>query len=175
MASRRSKITAPAPVSVPAKAEPKRRGRKPKAAIVASQEFELTSKGETVVKAMAEVTKPAPSAIEKKSSILTGPVYASGDMYFTLADRLLYENKQLAVKNALQQIALKKFEIMQTKSAFEERMRKLDSELGSVTQDAKGMEKALYDLQVEISHVYRVDLQKIAYDPESGRITVAVI
>jgi len=139
-----------------------RRGRKPKApALDAPAE---------AAKASAQPPPPAEEP-QAKSSILSGPVRAGNELYFTPADRLLYENKQLVVKNALQAIALKKLEMAQTRSAFQEQVRKLDGDLTQLTQDAKAQEESLRALQTELASVYRVDLQKIAYDTESGRIS----
>lgn len=141
--------------------------------------FELTAKGKEAVAHMANgiasalANGPAQEAAPapKKSSVLTGPVRVEHELYFTPQDRLLYENKQLEVRNALQAMALKKLEMAQARSTFENQLRALDQQLSTLTTDAKRREEELRALQTDIAETYSIDLQKIVYDSESGRIS----
>lgn len=173
MASRRRKEVA-SPIAL----EKPRRGRPRKAE--PAPEYELTDKGKAALSDLnghANVSlngaAPKASASSKESSVLRGPSdMGDGQLYFSAHDRLLYENKQLLVKSGLQNIALKRLEIAQMRSQFEDRMRQAQTDLANVTNDAKAAEAELRSIQEEIQRVYSVDLQKIAYDPDTGRISI---
>jgi len=174
MASRRKSSKEITPIAP----EKPRRGRPRKAE--QAPEYELTAKGKEVVSGL----NGHPSILSNghgngatsghKSTVLSGPIRSGHELYFTPQDRLLYENKQLEVRNGLQAIGIKKLGIAQAKSNFESQLRALDQQLATLTADAKRREDELRALQTEIADTYAVDLQKIAYDPQSGRITAAV-
>lgn len=111
---------------------------------------------------------PPPAASE-----LTGPQRLDGVLYFSRADLHLYELKQLEVRYALQQIALKRLDIERQRQSFEEQLRTANQELTQVTAAAKVKEEKLRGLQRGIEHVYGVDLQRVMYDPDTGRITIS--
>lgn len=160
MASRRRSAShaLPTPDAAPPQ---KRRGRKPK-------EF-----AQDATPALASACESKVAAPPYKSPILTGPAPAQlGELYFTAHDRLLYENRQYAMKNAAQALALKRLEIVQAKIAAEKEIRKLEGELLTITSQFKELEKALFVLQEDIETTYRVKLKHVVYDSETGRITL---
>lgn len=116
---------------------------------------------------------PPPSPPPPAASDLTGPQRIDGSLYFSRADLHLYELKQLEVRYALQQIALKRLDIERQRQSFEEQLRAANHDLAQVTAAAKVKEESLRGLQRGIEHVYGVDLQRVMYDPDTGRITIS--
>lgn len=161
MASRRSTSPSPRP-----------RSRKPKAESVATQ---------AALPAQVEASAQAPTIPEVAALLteLSGPSVLDGQLYFTRADLHFYERRQLEAQSALKDIQLHKLAIEKAKADFEkakldfdERVRQMAHQLAQVTANAKGKEAALHHLQSAIERKYAVNLQKVLYDGDTGRITV---
>lgn len=107
---------------------------------------------------------------QRKRPTLTGPEIREGEKYFSQEDLNLYELAQYKVANARQAVRLKQHEA-------EEYQRKANATLSQMqfhVKQLKSQEEQLMDalrrLQAAVSKKYELDLTKITYDDETGRI-----
>lgn len=99
-----------------------------------------------------------------------GPVYVEGNLHFSAYDLLRHELAQAKLLNALQAVGLKQREATAARAEFEERMRVFSADLLALQGVARQQEAALRALQAELSADYGLDVSKVTYDDQSGRI-----
>ena len=138
----------------------------------------MTRKKKT--KVSAKSTKPAskgngskdPSA--KNPLGLTGPIIddETGVKSFSKADLSMYELAQYKLANMTQSVRLKQIDIDNYRREAEKHLTQLQSQKEHLRIEAKKQGDALVTMQNAITKQYGVDLSKISYDDETGKINL---
>ena len=116
-------------------------------------------------------TDPTPQ--EENPFALTGPVVddETGGKSFTKNDIMILELSQHKVVNATQAARLKKHEVDDYQRTANQKLASLQSIKIHLEGVARQREEEHRALQAAISKKYGIDLSKITYDDETGRIT----
>ena len=114
-----------------------------------------------------------PSPVEENPLGLTGPVIdeETGGKSFSKHDLMVLELSQHRVVNATQAARLKKHEVDDFQRSANQKLTSLQSIKLHLDGEARKREEEHRALQAAISQRYQVDLSKITYDDETGRIT----
>jgi hypothetical protein len=123
------------------------------------------------------------SMLEEPESPLSGPREIDGDTYFSPYDLARYELAQIKVENSYMAIALKraatekaKYEyeaaLLKAKEVYEANLRQNNEEVAQLLGISKNLENLLRTLQAELAASYKINLSKISYDDQTGKITV---
>jgi hypothetical protein len=105
---------------------------------------------------------------------LTGPVVdeETGEKYFSKADLAMYELAQYKLANMTQGVRLKQIEVDKRRKEAEAELRQLQSQKEHLRISAQKQSAELVKVQNAITDRYGVDLSKISYDDETGKIHV---
>lgn len=101
-----------------------------------------------------------------------GPVFVDGYLHLSPFDLARYELAQGKVANTAQAIALKKHEADEETRNYKARMQQKANEMAQLAQTLKVVEDELRAMQTELQAAYGLDFSKVAYDDQSGKLTV---
>ena len=117
--------------------------------------------------------KKTKKAETKKSFYgFTGPEYPEGIMHMSPMDLMKFELAQAKAANMSQAAMLKRKEMEDFQRHFNERMHQLRQEQSQLEVGRKDAVKAFDVAKVELQEAYGMDLTKIIYDDQSGKIHV---
>ena len=115
-----------------------------------------------------------PVAVQEQNPFgLTGPVIddETGTKSFSQHDMMLLDLMQHKVVNATQAVRLKKHEADDFQRNANQKLASMQSIKVHLEGVAREHQDRLRELQQAISKKYNVDLSKVTYDDETGRIT----
>ena len=101
---------------------------------------------------------------------VVGPVKTGGFLYFHPQDLLSFEKAQMEIELLMLKANLKRFEADKLKRDAEDRIQKLNTEILQLISETKSKEEKLIKLRQNISEKYEIDMTKISYDDETGKI-----
>jgi len=102
---------------------------------------------------------------------LTGPeLRDDGSTYFTDEDLNLYELCQYKLRSALQATRLKQNEADEYQRKANQKLAQLQLQKKQLDVEVERHRKKLVELQQAITEKYGVDLSRVTYDDETGRI-----
>lgn len=120
---------------------------------------------------MDEETKQEDSGCEVRRRFkIAGPEIRDGEKYFSPEDLALYELAQYKVANARQAVQLKQHEADDYQRRANEKLSQLQFQVKQLRAFENQKKDALLRLQSAIAKAYDVDLSKVTYDDETGRI-----
>lgn len=110
---------------------------------------------------------------EKAPSLfnLTGPEVREGMKYFSPQDLSAYELAQYKLKVAAQASQLKQNEAKEYQRRANKELAEIQLQKQQLDIEVKKLKAHLIEMQNAISEQYEVDLSKVTYDDETGRIT----
>lgn len=103
---------------------------------------------------------------------LKGPEMRDGDKYFSRIDLMMFELYQEKVKSAALDVQLEEREHARLMLEYEAKRLRLQEKIRRVKEVAALKALELRTLRREIERVYDLDLRKVVYDDESGKITI---
>lgn len=118
----------------------------------------------------SKAKKQGSPAKERSQHRLTGPAVINGEAHFSPEDLQAYELAQYKVLNAKQAVQLKVHEIEEYQRKANFKLAQMQALLKQVQAYEKQYRDRLVELQAAITKKYGVDLSKITYDDETGRI-----
>jgi homogentisate 1,2-dioxygenase len=133
-----------------------------------------TTKKVTKKRTPKKVTKKktARRAVNQRNFSFDGPVYNDGVMHLSPMDLMKFELAQAKAANLAQAHVLKKQEMAEQQRQFNERMHRLRQESSQLQVASKDAAGALAVARKELSEAYNMDLERIIYDDQSGKIHV---
>jgi len=121
-------------------------------------------------KEVAAAIKPVETS--KSHPKITGTEeHEDGLKYFSQPDLSLYELAQYKLTAAVQAAHLKQHEVDEYQRKANQHLAQLQVQKKQLDLEVKKKKELLVELQKSISEAYEVDLTKVTYDDETGRIT----
>lgn len=104
---------------------------------------------------------------------LKGPrIDADGVTYFSDPDLALYEIAQLKAENADYQLRVAKLELQELKRAHEAQLRDAAARVAILGSARLDTIRELKKTQDAVGEAYQVDLSRVSYDDETGRLSL---
>lgn len=100
-----------------------------------------------------------------------GPETRDGEMYFSAPDLSLYELAQYKLRSAAQAARIKQHEADDYQRKANQKLAALQLQKKALDEEAAKRKATLIEMQEAITELYGVDLSKVTYDDETGRIT----
>jgi hypothetical protein len=116
--------------------------------------------------------KTAKRAVAAKLFTFEGPVFIEGVMHLSPMDLMKFELVQAKYANLAQAAVLKRNEMDEVQRTFTDKMHRLRQEASQLKVGVKDSGVALEQAKSELQEVYGIDLTKVIYDDQSGKVHV---